>query len=74
MSATQTIRIGPPPPPVPEPKRVDVQDVLVVIGFLALETGVAALSWKAATILGGLTFYFFAWLIERSKRRSKRAS
>ena len=53
-------------------KNLDLQDVLIVAGFLGLESGVAAIYWPAALILGGLMSFAFALLIERSQRIAKR--
>ena len=53
-------------------KNLDLQDVLIVAGFLGLESGVAAIYWPAALILAGLIFFSFALLIERSQRIAKR--
>jgi len=50
-----------------ETKRLDLQDALLVAGFLGLESGVAAIYWPAALVLGGAICFFFAYLIERAK-------
>jgi hypothetical protein len=52
-----------------EPRLLDLQDVLLALGFLALTRGVAAIYWPAALILAGLIFFTFALLIERAKKQ-----
>ncbi len=54
-----------------ETKRLDLQDALLVVGFLGLESGVAAIYWPAALILGGVICFSFAYLIERAKGTRK---
>jgi hypothetical protein len=70
VSKTITIHEdGKPPATAPTVRRFDVQDALVVSGFILLEYGVALLSCPVALILAGATFYFFAVLIERARAR-----
>lgn len=52
----------------PEP-RIDLQDVLIALGFIALEAGVAMIYVPVALILAGLVLFAFALLIETDKRR-----
>lgn len=47
----------------------DLQDFLLALGVIALEAGVGMLSVPAALILGGALCLFFAWLMERAKKR-----
>lgn len=49
----------------------DLQDFLLALGVISLETGVALLSVPAALILGGALCLFFAWLIQRAKQPKK---
>jgi len=56
-------------PEKPEP-RIDLQDVLIVLGFIGLEVGVGMIYRPAALILGGLILLAFALLIETDKRRA----
>lgn len=48
-------------------KRFDLQDGLVIGGFVALEAGIAAIYWPAALIVAGLLAFGFAYLIERDR-------
>ena len=60
------------PEPVGKPSsRIDLQDILLVLGFLCLESGVGAIYIPAALILAGVLFFVFASLIERAKRAGK---
>ena len=49
-------------------ERFDLQDCLIVGGFICLVTGVGVIYWPAALILAGLLFFAAVWLIELAKR------
>lgn len=51
---------------------IDVQDVMIVVGFLSLVCGVATIYWPAALIVAGLLFFAFAWLIQLSRPKDER--
>jgi hypothetical protein len=48
-------------------KKFDLQDALLLCGFVSFEAGVAAISWPWALILAGMICFGFALLIERAK-------
>jgi hypothetical protein len=48
-------------------RRIDLQDALLVLGIALFESGVAAIYWPAALILGGVMCLFLTALIERTK-------
>jgi hypothetical protein len=52
--------------------RWDMQDALLVAGFLTLEAGVAFIDWRAALILAGLLFFGFAFLIETARGKEEK--
>jgi hypothetical protein len=47
--------------------RIDVQDVLLVVGFISLEIGTAMLSHAGAFILAGVLLMFPVVVFNRSK-------
>lgn len=55
-----------------EPRRVDLQDALLIFGFLSVVGGVAAIHWPSALILAGVMFFVSALLIERTKRADRK--
>ena len=51
-----------------EPRKLDLQDTLLIAGFACLEIGIARISVSAALVVAGVLFFGFAYLIEVSKK------
>jgi hypothetical protein len=51
-------------------QRFDLQDALLVLGVALFESGVAAIYWPSALILGGVMCLLVTALIERAKPKN----
>jgi hypothetical protein len=56
-------------PLVPWWKKIDLQDVFTISGFVCLVSGVSFIFWPAGLILAGLIFYAHVYLIQKSSER-----
>jgi len=54
-----------------KPERIDLQDALIVLGFVAFVGGVAAIHVPTALIVAGLMFLGGAVAIERAKNPNR---
>jgi hypothetical protein len=58
-------------PASPKQEKFDLQDLMLLAGFISLETGVAVIYWPAAFILAGLIFLTSVAAIQKAKSAPK---
>lgn len=62
---------APPAPPAPSKwQALDLQDFMLMAGFVSFVAGVAFIYWPAGLIVAGILFFAAVYLIERAKRKA----